>query len=128
MYVRDSKRQGLRVRYVDDTFFYPFTSLLDCHLIISSIVVPLGCAPRGRCIFYIFMARTFPPAFPFPFSTVTFLTFSSLLTAEEGGCRDLHYKLILLPFLAVANGTITITSFSLYAFVTKIDNRSIWLF
>jgi hypothetical protein len=67
MYVRDSKRQGLHVRYADDTFFYPFTSPLDSHLIISSIVVLLGCALRGRCIFYIFMTRIFPPAFPFPF-------------------------------------------------------------
>jgi hypothetical protein len=68
MYVRDSKRQGLRVRYADELIFSPFTSPLDSHLIISSIVVLLGRALRGRCIFFIFMSRIFPSAFfLFPF-------------------------------------------------------------
>lgn len=36
MYVHDSKRQGLRVRYVDNTFFSPFhfsTRLLFDHIV-----------------------------------------------------------------------------------------------
>jgi len=68
--------------------FSPFTSLLDSHLIISLIVVLLGWALRGRCIFFYFYESHFPSAFSLlPFSVLTFSTF---LIVDEGGRRDLH--------------------------------------
>ena len=94
MYVRDSRRQDLRVRYADDTFFSPFTSL-DSHLITSSIVVHLGCALREGAFFYIFMSRIFPPAFFLPhfsFFPLFFLERFSSFIVDEGGHRDLHNK------------------------------------
>ena len=94
MYVRDSKRQGLRVRYVDDTFYFPF--YLSARLPSDHTVN--RCSPwlraEEKVHFFYFYESHFLPHFSFHIFTLpffSFLTFPSLIV-DEGARRDPHYK------------------------------------
>lgn len=89
MYVRDSKRQGLHVRYADDTFLsLHFSARLPSDHIVNC------CSPwlraEGKVHFLYFYDSHFSSRISF--SLFSFLTFSTLLIVDEGGCRDVHYK------------------------------------
>jgi hypothetical protein len=73
-----------------------FTSPLDSHLIISSsIVVLLGCPPRGRCIFYFYDLQ---------FSFLALFQSPEWLIKVDTKTRIMNIYTLLLPFLVVVNG------------------------